>query len=126
MAGLRSLPLYLEYGGSHTPAVLVGALQALAWTPSPRPSELLAGLESLADEQAKDGTWPKVEFFFVLEMLLEVKHPLAMTLLRKALPRLLETQHKSGDWGRHYQAAQTWIGVQVLERVAEAVKGGAR
>ena len=32
VAGLRSLPLYLEYGGSHTPAVLVGALQALAWT----------------------------------------------------------------------------------------------
>jgi hypothetical protein len=126
VAGLRNLPLYLEYGGTYTPAVLVGALQALAWAPSPRPSELEAGLESLAAAQAKDGTWPKVEFFFVLEMLLEMRHPFAQTLLRKATPRLLETQHKSGDWGRHHQAAQTWIGVQVLERVAQAMRGGAR
>jgi len=126
VAGLRSLPLYLEYGGTYTPAVLVGALQALAWAPNPRPSELEAGLEALAAAQAKDGTWPKVEFFFVLETLLEMRHPLAKTLLRKATPRLLETQHKSGDWGRHHQAAQTWIGVQVLGQVAEAMKGGAR
>ncbi|NIQ56630.1 MAG: hypothetical protein GWN85_25140, partial [Gemmatimonadetes bacterium] len=48
VAGLRGLPLYLEYGGSYTPAVLVGALQALAWVDGVRLAELDAGLESLA------------------------------------------------------------------------------
>lgn len=122
IAGLRSLPLYLDYGGTYTPAVLVGALQALAWSPPPYPSELEAGLESLAAAQEKTGDWPNVEFFFVLETLLEVRHPLARALLRKAVPKLLETQHKSGDWGRRHQAAQTWIGIRALEQVAEAMR----
>lgn len=120
ISGLRSLPLYLEYGGSYTPALLVGAVQALAWTPGPYPGELKAAVELLAEEQEKDGGWPNVEFFFVLEALLEVRHPLSMILLGRAVPRLLETQHKSGDWGRRHQAAQTWIGVQVLGRVADS------
>ncbi len=121
VSGLRGLPIYLEYGGSYTPALLAGALQALAWAPGPASAELVAGLELLAEEQAKDGTWSNVEFFFVLEMLLEVKHPLARTQLMKAVPRLLETQFKVGHWGRNYSAGQTWIGLQVLERVGERV-----
>lgn len=119
VTGLRGLPLYLEYGGSYTPALLVGALQALAWSPGPATAEMVAGLELLANEQAKDGTWSNVEFFFVLEALLEVRHPLARNQLIKAVPRLLETQHKAGHWGRNYPAAQTWIGLQVLESVGE-------
>ncbi len=118
VSGLRSLPLYLEYGGSYTPAVLVGALQALAWLRGIRSGELDAGLESLAAAQAKDGSWPNVEFFFVLEMLLEVKHPTSDRMLKQAGLRLLETQHKYGAWGRHHLGAQTWIAVQALERVA--------
>jgi hypothetical protein len=126
VSGLRGLPLYLEYGGGFTPAVLVGAIQALAWTPGTHCSELEAGLEALADEQGKDGNWPNVEFFFVLETLLEVKHPLARQMLAKAVPRLLEGQHKYGAWGRHYQAAQTWIGLLVLEHALERMKAGKR
>ena len=117
VTGLRSLPIYLEYGGSFTPAVLVGALQSLGWVQGPPPSELEAGLEVLAAAQDKDGTWPNVEFFFVLEMLLEVAHPLTRKMLRRAVPRLLETQHKYGAWGRNYVAPQTWIAARVLELV---------
>lgn len=124
VSGLRGLPFYLEYGGGFTPAVLVGAIQALAWTRGMHCSELEAGLEALAAEQGKDGNWPNVEFFFVLETLLEVKHPLARQILVKAVPRLLEGQHKYGAWGRHYQAAQTWIGLQVLEQALERMKAG--
>jgi hypothetical protein len=117
VSGLRALPLYLSYGGSFTPAVLVGAMQALAWMEGGGCSELVAGLEVLAAEQAADGSWPNVELFFVLEALLEVGHPLAGALLEKTVPRLLESQHKYGAWGRRHQAAQTWIALQVLERV---------
>lgn len=117
VTGLRSLPIYLEYGGSFTPAVLVGALQSLGWVQGPRPSELDAGLEVLAAAQDKDGIWPNVEFFFVLETLLEVEHPLTRKMLRRAVPRLLETQHKYGAWGRNYVAPQTWIAARVLELV---------
>jgi hypothetical protein len=120
--GLRGLPLYLEYGGSYTPAVLVGALQALAGREGVHSSELEAGLESLAGAQEKDGGWPNVEFFFVLETLLEMRHPAAERMLRQAAPRLLETQHKYGAWGRRHLGAQTWIAVQALEWVLERIR----
>ena len=115
---LRGLPLYSEYGGTFTPAVLAGALQALAWVPTPYHGEVIGALETLAKNQEKDGTWPNVEFFFVLEALLEVRHPLALRLMQKAIPRLMETQHKYGAWGRHYLAEQTWIGLSVLDVAA--------
>jgi hypothetical protein len=120
--GLRSLPLYLEYGGNYTPAVLVGALQALAWQEAPRSAELEAGLESLAGAQEKEGDWPNVEFFFVLEALLEIRHPAADRMLRQAVPRLLENQHKYGAWGRRHVGSQTWVAVQVLERVLPSAR----
>lgn len=119
VSGLRSLPVYLEYGGNYTPAVLVGALQALAWHPCVRSAELEAGLESLSKAQEQDGTWPNVEFFFVLETLLEVKHPVSEQLIMKAALKLLETQHKYGAWGRRHLGSQTWIAMQALERVLE-------
>ena len=115
VAGLRGLPLYLEYGGGFAPPLLVGALQALAWADGLHSSELTIGLETLAAAQEADATWPKVEFFFVLEALLEIKHPLSMQMLKRALPRLLENQFKNGSWGRRHTAAQTWIGVRALE-----------
>ncbi len=116
VTGLRNLPLYLEYGSTFTPAVLIGALQALAWADGLHSSELTVGLELLANEQDNDGTWPpNVELFFVLETVLEVRHPLSARMLERAVPRLLESQHKNGTWGRRHAAAQTWIGVRVLE-----------
>jgi len=122
VSGLRGLPLYLEYGGSFTPALSVGALQALAWADGPQSSELTAGLETLAREQGKDGAWPKVEFFFVLETLLEVRSPPSLQILKEVIPRLIEGQLKNGAWGRRHQAAHTWIAVQVLERAADRGK----
>ena len=124
--GLRGLPLYLEYGGSYTPAVLVGALQALAWQEAPRSAELEAGLESLAGAQEKAGDWPNVDLFFVLEALLEIRHPATAGMLRRAAPRLVETQHKYGAWGRRYLGSQTWIAVQVLERVLGSMRRASR
>ncbi len=121
VSGLRSLPLYLEYGGSYTPAVLVGALQALAWAGRPLPTEVQAGLETLAQAQESDGTWPNVELFFVIEALLEIDHPLALKLISRSVERLLETQLKYGAWGRRHQAAQTWIATRALETVAESL-----
>jgi len=124
VSGFRGLPLYLEYGGTFTPAVLVGALQALAWVQGVWSSELAAGLETLAAAQEEDGCWPNVEFFFVLETLLEVNHPVAWQMLKRAIPRILEIQHRYGAWGRRHVAAQTWIAVQVLERALDEHRGG--
>ncbi len=121
VSGLRSLPLYLEYGGSNTPAVLVGALQALAWAEGPPPAEVQAGVETLAQAQESDGNWPNVELFFVLEALLEIDHPLALRLISQTVDRLLETQLKYGAWGRRHQPAQTWIATRVLEVVADSL-----
>ena len=126
VAGLRGLPLYLEYGGSFTPAVLVGALQALAWTGGDHSGEVYAGLETLSANQGKDGTWPNVEHFFVLEMLLETRHPLADAMLHKSVQKLLESQHKYGAWGRRHLAAQTWIAIEVLSRVGTKIKTASR
>lgn len=126
VAGLRGLPVYLEYGGSFTPAVLVGALQALGWAHDGYASELEAGLEVMSQAQEKDGTWPNVEFFFVLEMLLEVDHPLSSRMMRRAVEKLLDTQHKYGAWGRNYVAPQSWIAVRVLERVLSEKREGAK
>lgn len=120
VAGLRGVPLYLEYGGTFTPALLVGALQPLAGSPGAPSGELTAGLDTLAANQAKDGTWPNVELFFVLETLLEVPAARALPMFERALPGLLKAQYNNGAWGRRYQAAQTWIGLQVLERMAAA------
>ena len=120
VAALRGAPLYLEYGGTFTPAVLVGAIQALAWTHTPYIGEVVAGLEALRDNGEADGSWPNVEFFFVLEMLLEVRHPMALRMMEGAMPRLYEGQHKNGSWGRGYMAPQTWIGLNVLERLVKA------
>lgn len=116
--GLTSLPLYDEYGGAFTPAVLVGAVQALAWHPSLGAVKRDAGLATLAAAQQKNGDWPNVEFFFVLEALLEARHPLSDRMLRGALTKLLDSRHSDGTWGRRHAATQTWIAVQVLERIA--------
>ncbi|HZD80321.1 MAG TPA: hypothetical protein VE646_09820 [Actinomycetota bacterium] len=120
VSGLRGVPLYLDYGGTFTPALLVGAVQALTWSPGPPSGELTAGLDTLASHQVRDGTWPNVEFFFVLETLLEAPPARALPMFERALPYLLKAQYNNGAWGRRYQAAQTWIGLQVLERVAAA------
>jgi hypothetical protein len=116
LAGLTSLPLYDDYGAAFTPAALVGALQALAWSAGEDSGKLEAGLLTLAAAQQKDGAWPNVEFFFVLEALLETRHPLASAMLKRAVPKLLEARQKNGTWGRRQMAPQTWIAVQVLER----------
>jgi len=116
ISGLTSLPLYGDYGGSFTPPALVGAVQALAWSVGQDAGKLEAGLLTLAAAQQKDGTWPNVEFFFVLEALLETGHPLADAMLKRAVPKLLDLRHKNGTWGRRQQATQSWIAVQVLER----------
>ncbi len=124
LSGLMALPLYEEYGGTFTPAVLVGALQALAWVGNRGDSRSLEiGLETLAAKQKKDGTWPNVEFFFVLEMLLEARHALADRMFKPAVTRLLASQHKNGAWGRRHMGAQTWIALQVLEQTLEREKG---
>ncbi len=126
VAGLRSLPLYMDYGGMFTPAVLVGAVQALAWISNGQPAEAKAGLKTLSANQAGDGSWPNIELFFVLEMLLELRVPLAIEMMERAVPRLLDNQHKYGAWGRRHLAAQTWIAVRVLESVAAARKAAHR
>ena len=120
--GLRSLPLFLEYGGTFTPAVLVGAVQALAWAGVDAAAEVNAGVETLAVNQDGDGTWPNVEFFFVLETLLELPYENVGSMLEAAVPRLLDSQHKNGSWGRRNQAPQTWIAAQALERVGAKLK----
>lgn len=122
--GLRGVPLYLEYGDTFTPALLVGAIQALAWAQG-APGELNAGLETLLSAQEDDGTWPNVEFFFVLETLVEVRRPISYRMLENALSQLLENQHKYGGWGRKYRAAQTWIAVEALEAVKKGRKARA-
>ncbi len=119
ISGLTSLPLYGDYGESFTPPALVGAVQALAWSAGQDAGKLEAGLLILAAAQQKDGTWPNVEFFFVLEALLETRHPLADAMLKRAVPRLLEVRHKNGTWGRRQIATQTWIAIQVLERAVQ-------
>jgi hypothetical protein len=105
-----------DYRQPFTPPTLVGAVQALAWSAGQDAGKLEAGLLILAAAQQEDGTWPNVEFFFVLEALLETRHPLADAMLKRAAPRLLEVRHKNGRWGRRQIATQTWIAVQVLER----------
>ncbi len=100
--------------------MLVGALQALAWAEGAVLGEVEAGLETLAGAQESDGTWPNVELFFVLEALLEIKHPLALSMIARTVDRLLESQLKYGAWGRRHQGAQTWIATRVLETVAES------
>ncbi len=116
MRGLTSLPLYDDYGGNFTPAVLVGAVQALAWSAGQDADKLVAGLATLAAAQQEDGSWPNVELFFVLEALLETRHPFADEMLKRAVPKLLDSRHKNGTWGRRQMATQTWVAVQVLER----------
>ncbi len=120
VSGLRSVPLYLDYGGTYTPAVLVGALQALAWVEGAVLGEVEAGLETLAGAQESDGTWPNVELLFVVEALLEIDHPLALRMIMRAVDRLLESQLKYGAWGRRHQAAQTWIATRALEAAVES------
>lgn len=120
--GLASLPLYAEYGGAFTPALLVGALQALAWVPGGPPSVLVRGLETLAAAQRKtDRSWRNVEDFFALEALLEIDHFTARRLLVSVVPRLLKGQYKNGSWGRRFQATQTWIAVQVIEMALDGI-----
>ncbi len=114
--GMTSVPLYDDYGGTFTPAVLVGAVQALAWSGEQDDGKLAVGLATLAAAQQEDGSWPNVEFFFVMEALLETRHPLADEMLKRAVHKLLDSRHKNGTWGRRQTAAQTWLAVQVLER----------
>ena len=70
-------PLYLEYGGSLHAGGAGGCVAGACLDAEPEArASWMAGLEVAGGRaQAKDGTWPKVEFFFVLEMLLESEAP---------------------------------------------------
>lgn len=98
------------------PDLAFGAIGALAAAPERWHPTREALLRLAAQQQAPDGTWPKADFFTALDGLSRTTDPLAIPMLERALPSLLQRQREDGSFGSVAQDERSLIGLRVFQR----------
>ncbi|HEX7051072.1 MAG TPA: hypothetical protein VF188_12765 [Longimicrobiales bacterium] len=103
------------------PDVVPVALSALlAAPPTPETDELLSrGLDRLVRSQRADGSWPDLDAFYILEILLAAASAgrgseALDAAVRRGAGMLAVTQHADGTWDREPATRRTRIGWRAL------------
>jgi hypothetical protein len=98
------------------PDMIASGLHALALA-LPPPRDRIASLVALfASHQAPDGSWPQADLFHTLEALTAVDSEDARTVIRRAVPALLDRQRVDGTFGATAQQERALIGLRALLR----------
>ena len=105
------------WGEFLVPDLAFNAIAALGAAPERWRPTLEAMVRLVGNQQLRDGTWPKVDFFNALDGLCRVNHPLVGPILQQALPGLLQRQRDDGSFGNVAADERALIGLRVLERV---------
>lgn len=105
------------WGEFLVPDLAFNALAALAAAPERWRPTLESMVRLIGNQQLRDGTWPKADFFNALDGLCRVDHLLVGPILDQALPGLLQRQRDDGSFGNVAADERSLIGLRVLERV---------
>ncbi len=114
------------WGEFLVPDLAFNAIEALAAAPERWRPTLETMVRLVGNQQLRDGTWPKVDFFNALEGLCRVDHPLVDPILEQALPGLLQRQREDGSFGNVAADERALIGLRILERVVTIRPGSAK
>ncbi len=126
LESLRNFPrLFSRYGGVFAPVLMVSVLAVLLRDRHPR-SKKQAGnlLRLLAKHQKRDGTWPHLDRFFVLDVIAGSQNRHARRMLARSRTRLLALARRDGSWGN--SALATGIALRALASVSRVSGVGAR
>jgi hypothetical protein len=107
---------WTDWNGDFPPDAIASGLHALAqaWPPEPQGVASLVAL--FAAHQAPDGGWPHAHLFHTLDALLAVDSADARTVIRRAVPALLDRQRGDGSFGPAAQQERALIGLRALLR----------
>ena len=119
LESLRNFPrLFSRYGGMFAPVLMVSVLAVLLRDRHPR-SKKQAGnlLRLLAKLQKRDGNWPHLDRFYVLDVIGHSRNRHARRMLARSRPRLLALARRDGSWGN--SALATGIALRALAALSK-------
>jgi hypothetical protein len=100
VGSLLALPkLWDTWGGVWNPALMIGALAAIAHSPEPFRNQLPILAEHVALNQKPDGSWRNLDIVHAVEALVDVPLPQARESVALAAPRLAKMQVQNGSLG---------------------------
>ncbi len=88
--------LWDTWGGQWNPALMVGALAAVAWSPLPFRAQLPILAEHVALNQKPDGSWRNLDIAHTVDALVAVPLPQARESVALAAPKLAKVQQQNG------------------------------
>ena len=91
--------LWDTWGGQWQPALMIGALSAIAWSPVPFRNQLPILAEHVALNQKPDGSWRNLDIVQAVDALVDVPLPQARESVALAAPRLAKMQTANGSLG---------------------------
>ncbi len=117
VGSLLHLPrLWDAWGGQWNPALMVGALAAVAWSPLPFRAQLPILAEHVALNQKPDGSWRNLDIIHAVDALVFVPLPQARESVALAAPKLAKLQGQNGAVGtgafaeeRTLVAVRAWL-----------------
>lgn len=108
--------LWDTWGGQWQPALMIGALSAIAWSPVPFRNQLPILAEHVALNQKPDGSWRNLDIVHAVDALVDVPLPQARESVALAAPRLAKMQTANGSLGtgataeeRTLSALRAWL-----------------
>ncbi|HEY2805766.1 MAG TPA: hypothetical protein VGI92_07910 [Gemmatimonadales bacterium] len=108
--------LWDTWGGQWQPALMIGALSAIAWSPAPFRNQLPILAEHVALNQKPDGSWRNLDIVHAVDALVDVPLPQARESVALAAPRLAKMQTNNGSLGagasaeeRTLAALRAWL-----------------
>jgi len=100
VGSLLALPkLWDTWGGQWNPTLMVGALAAIAWSPTPFRNQLPILAEHVALNQKPDGSWRNLDIVHAVESLVDVPLPQSRESVALAAPKLAKMQTQNGSLG---------------------------
>jgi len=100
VGSLLALPkLWDAWGGQWAPALMIGALAAIAWSPEPFRNQLPILAEHVALNQKPDGSWRNLDIVHAVDALVDVPLPQARESVALAAPKLAKMQSHNGSLG---------------------------
>lgn len=91
--------LWDTWGGQWNPALMLGALAAIAWSSLPFRAQLPILAEHVALNQKPDGSWRKLDIVHAVDALVAVPLPQARESVALAAPKLAKLQLQNGAIG---------------------------
>jgi hypothetical protein len=105
---------WTTWSGYFAPDLLVAALQVMALAGEDRGPVVHRLTSLVAAYQEADGGWPNADLFHVLEALRAVRSPVALAVVRRAVPAIVDRQRPDGTFSSTAQQERALIALRAL------------